>query len=337
MALRMGNFRRAQWLSKECNWYNTITMISRVVKHCVDSMKNLTFYSQQLTLTLCRTWISLAGPSLWRLKGTPRAALFNIPWAIGRHAAYFILTGLSLGGLALEGCETKENPDEISSQLAFGVEKQHEDRSQFSHQTVKPQQMGIQRPQESWPRIVAFGDSLTAGYGLSSDESYPAQLQERLIDANYHYKVINAGVSGDTTAGGLRRMDWVLKSRPTIVILALGGNDGLRGHPLDETYANLEKIIQRLKAEGVTILLTGMKIPPNYGEAYTSEFSTMYEKLAKQYDVKLMPFFLEDVAARPKLNQADGIHPTAEGYQIIVDNLLESLVPLLEAKANVES
>jgi acyl-CoA thioesterase-1 len=262
---------------------------------------------------------------------------FSIPWAIRRHAAYFILIGLSLCGLALEGCETKENPDEISSQLAFGVEKQHDDRSQFSHQTVTPQQAGIHGPQESWPRIVAFGDSLTAGYGLSSDESYPALLQERLIEANYHYKVINAGVSGDTTAGGLRRLDWVLKSRPTIVILELGGNDGLRGHPLDDTYANLEKIIQRLKAEGVAILLAGMKIPPNYGEAYTSEFSMMYEKLAKKYDVTLMPFFLEDVAARPTLTQADGIHPTAEGYQIIVANLLESLAPLLEAKAEVKS
>jgi acyl-CoA thioesterase-1 len=240
-------------------------------------------------------------------------------------------------GLALEGCESKENPDDISRKFAFGVEKQHDDRSRISQPTVKPQQTGIQRPQENWPRIVAFGDSLTAGYGLSSDQSYPALLQERLIEANYHYKVINAGVSGDTTAGGLRRLDWVLKSRPTIVILELGGNDGLRGLPLRETQSNLEKIILRLKAEGVTILLAGMKIPPNYGEAYTSEFSMMYQKLAKQYDVTLMPFFLEDVATRPKLTQADGIHPTAEGYQIIVENLLENLTPLLEANAEVKS
>lgn len=256
--------------------------------------------------------------------------------ALGGYAACVFLTAFSLFGLALEGCEGKENPDEISSRLAFGVEKQPGDRSPVSPQSVTPQQTGI-RPQEHWPRIVAFGDSLTAGYGLSSDQSYPALLQERLLESNHHYKVINAGVSGDTTAGGLRRLDWVLKSRPTIVILELGGNDGLRGLPLEETYANLEKIIQRLKAEGVTILLAGMKIPPNYGETYTSQFSLMYEKLAIQYEIALMPFFLADVAMRPSLTQADGIHPTAEGYHIIADNVLKNLEPLLETKSEVES
>ena len=269
-------------------------------------------------------------------EGPSSVLSLTIPWVIGRHAACVVLTGLALFGLTLEGCESKENPDDISGPLAFGVEKQSNDSTRVSAQSVKPQQTGI-RPQENWPRIVAFGDSLTAGYGLSSDQSYPALLQNRLIEANYHYKVINAGVSGDTTAGGLRRVDWVLKSRPTIVILELGGNDGLRGQPLKDTYANLEKIIQRLKAEGVTILLVGMKIPPNYGEAYTSEFSSMYGKFAKKYDVELMPFFLEDVATRPGLTQADGIHPTAEGYRIIVDNLLESLLPLLEAETAVKS
>ena len=254
-----------------------------------------------------------------------------------RHAGICVLIALSVCGLAFGGCENKENSDDISRPFAFGVEKKSDDGLQISNPTVNPQQTGIQRPQEHWPRIVAFGDSLTAGYGLSSDESYPAKLQKRLIEENYHYQVINAGVSGDTTAGGLRRLDWVLKSRPTIVILVLGGNDGLRGLPLDDTYANLEKIIQRLKAEGVTTLLGGMKIPPNYGEAYTSEFSKMYERLAREYDVKLMPFFLEGVALRPHLTQADGIHPTAEGYQIIVENLFESLSPLLDANVEVAS
>ncbi|UCE63505.1 MAG: arylesterase [Nitrospirota bacterium] len=315
-------------------------MIPSVAKYCVESVKKLIFNLHDGALRLFNRAIfsSSRSQSFTRPTWRPSAGLsLRIPWAIGRHAAYGILTTLSVCGLALEGCESKENPDEISGQFAFGVEKQSGDRPQFSNQTVKPRPTAIQRPQEHWPRIVAFGDSLTAGYGLLSDESYPAQLQERLIKANYRYQVINAGVSGDTTAGGLRRLDWVLKSRPTIVILVLGGNDGLRGLPLDDTYANLEKIIQRLKAEGVTILLAGMKIPPNYGEAYTSEFSMMYEKLAGEYDLKLMPFFLEDVAMRPHLIQADGIHPTAEGYQIIVDNLLESLVPLLEAGAEVKS
>ena len=182
------------------------------------------------------------------------------------------------------------------------------------------------------PRIVAFGDSLTAGFGVSPDDSYPAQLQERLDDAGYAYRVINAGVSGDTTAGGLRRLNWVLKSRPEIVILELGANDGLRGHRINETFANLEQIIQRLQSESVTVLLTGMKIPPNYGVDYTSQFSAMYEQLAKKFKVPLMPFFLEDVAARRELNQADGLHPTGEGYRIIVDNLFGVLVPLLEMR-----
>lgn len=260
-----------------------------------------------------------------------------LPSTVVRHAACVMLVGLSVCGLALAGCESKENSEEITGKLGFGVEKPYDDRSQISNRGDQPQETRIQKPQENWPRIVAFGDSLTAGYGLSSEESYPALLQERLIKANLHYKVINAGVSGDTTAGGVRRLDWVLKSRPTIVILELGGNDGLRGLPLHDTYGNLEKIIQRLKAEGVTILLAGMKIPPNYGQAYTDEFSTMYEKLAKKYNVTLMPFFLEGVALRPHLTQPDGIHPTAEGYQIIADNVLENLVPLLEANAGVES
>ena len=263
-------------------------------------MKNLTFYPRQLFICL-------------------------------------FLAGLSLFSLALGGCESQDNPEEISTQIGFGVDRRSQERSRFSTTSTESQPTRVPRPDESWPRIVAFGDSLTAGFGLPSDESYPAQLQERLIEADYHYMVINAGVSGDTTAGGLRRVNWVLKSRPTIVILELGANDGLRGFPLDETYSNLEKIIQRLKAEDVTILLAGMKIPPNYGETYTSKFSAMYETLAHQYDLELMPFFLKDVAARPEFNQADGLHPTGEGYRIIVENLIESLVPLLDGQAGVES
>ena len=259
MALRGCNSPSLSSLANESTQYNTINMIPRVEIQWGESMKNLTFYTRQLFLPL-------------------------------------LLTGLTLFGLALGGCETKENPDEISTQFAFGVEKQPKERSRYSTTNAESQPTRIQRPEESWPRIVAFGDSLTAGLGISSDQSYPAQLQERLLEADYHYVVINAGVSGDTTAGGLRRLDWILKSRPTIVILELGANDGLRGFPLDETYANLEKIIQRLKTERVTILLAGMKIPPNYGEAYTSEFSAIYEILAKKYDVELMPFFLKLVS-----------------------------------------
>jgi len=180
------------------------------------------------------------------------------------------------------------------------------------------------------PRIVAFGDSLTAGLGVSADESYPAQLQRRLDTLNYRYRVINAGVSGDTTAGGLRRVPWVLNSKPVLVILELGGNDGLRGLSLDQTKSNLRQIIQRLQQAGVTVILAGMKLPPNYGQEYTMGFEAIYPTLAKQYQLPLIPFFLEGVAASATLNQADGIHPTKEGYRMIVEQILKILSPLLD-------
>lgn len=180
------------------------------------------------------------------------------------------------------------------------------------------------------PRIVAFGDSLTAGLGVAPDESYPAQLQRRLDALNFRYRVINAGVSGDTTAGGLRRVSWVLASKPDLVILELGGNDGLRGLRLDQTKLNLDHIIQQLQQAGVRVVLAGMKLPPNYGKEYTAGFEAIYPSLAKRYQLPLIPFFLEGVAATATLNQADGIHPTKEGYHIIVEQVLKTLVPLLD-------
>jgi acyl-CoA thioesterase-1 len=179
------------------------------------------------------------------------------------------------------------------------------------------------------PRIVAFGDSLTAGLGVAAEESYPAQLQRRLDSRGLRYRVINAGVSGDTTAGGLRRVDWVLKSRPDIVVLELGANDGLRGLKVQETRANLEKIIQRCREASVLVVLAGMKLPPNYGTEYTKSFESIYPALAKQYRLPLIPFFLEGVAGSTALNQSDGIHPTSEGYRIIADLVMEAVRPLL--------
>ncbi|GJL55560.1 MAG: arylesterase [Nitrospirales bacterium] len=184
---------------------------------------------------------------------------------------------------------------------------------------------------EDRPRIVALGDSLTAGLGVPPDESYPSRLQRHLDQAGYSYHVVNAGVSGDTTAGALRRLDWVLKNQPSIVILELGANDGLRGQPIKTIHGNLQKILQRLKDRQVHILLTGMKIPPNYGFDYTSQFSEIFPQLADEFDVAFMPFFLEDVAAHRSLNQADGIHPTGEGYAIVVEHLMTYLEPLLRA------
>ena len=182
------------------------------------------------------------------------------------------------------------------------------------------------------PRIVAFGDSLTAGLGVATEDTYPARLQRRLDEQGLRYRVINAGVSGDTTAGGLRRVEWVLKSHPDMVILELGGNDGLRGLNVQETKANLEQIIQRCQEASVTVILAGMKLPPNYGADYTKAFEAIYPALAKRYRVLLIPFFLDGVAGSASLNQADGIHPTSEGYRIITEKVLEQITPLLHAR-----
>ena len=180
------------------------------------------------------------------------------------------------------------------------------------------------------PHIVAFGNSLTAGLGVAPAESYPAHLQRTLDAAGYAYRVVNAGVSGETTAGGVRRVSWVLNGKPAIVILELGGNDGLRGLSLHETKANLERIIQQLQEASVTVVLAGMKLPPNYGQDYTAGFEALYQALAKQYHLTLIPFFLDGVATSSALNQADGIHPTGEGYRLIVERIFPALEPLLE-------
>ena len=177
--------------------------------------------------------------------------------------------------------------------------------------------------------IVAFGDSLTAGYGVAPEESYPALLGARLRQAGYRYRVINAGVSGDTTAGGLRRVDWALKLKPEIALVELGANDALRGQDLEKTRANLDAIVARFEAGGARVLLLGMRLPPNYGGRYARAFEKVYEDVARERKVPLMPFFLDGVGAVARLNQSDGIHPTAEGYRVIVERLWPNLTPLL--------
>jgi acyl-CoA thioesterase-1 len=178
------------------------------------------------------------------------------------------------------------------------------------------------------PVIVAFGDSLTAGFGVRPEDAYPALLQSRLRDAGYPHRVVNAGVSGDTTAGGLRRVDWVLKVKPTIVILELGANDGLRGQPVGNIQANLEQLVRRFQAAGAHVLLVGMRLPPNYG-GYADQFARLYAQVARQTGATLMPFFLDGVGGDSRLNQLDGIHPTAEGYGRVVERLWPHLEPLL--------
>jgi acyl-CoA thioesterase-1 len=177
--------------------------------------------------------------------------------------------------------------------------------------------------------VVVLGDSLSAGLGVAVDEAFPARLQARLRADGYDYRVVNAGVSGDTTAGGLRRVDWVLRAKPDVVVVALGANDGLRGLSPREMRANLEAIVGRLQAAGARVLLAGMRLPPNYGADYTKEFEAVFPEVARRARVPLMPFLLDGVAADPRLNQPDGIHPTAAGQQLIADRLWPHLRSLL--------
>lgn len=177
--------------------------------------------------------------------------------------------------------------------------------------------------------ILAFGDSLTAGFGVRPEDAYPALLAARLRAEGYAYQVVNAGVSGDTTAAGLRRVDWALRVRPEIVILELGANDALRGQDLRGVRNNLEQMVERFQAAGARVLIAGMRLPPNYGPQYAGEFHTMYRTVARKTGAVLIPFFLEGVGGVPGLNQLDGIHPTAEGYRMVVERLWPHLVPLL--------
>ncbi|MBI4456395.1 MAG: arylesterase [Acidobacteria bacterium] len=179
------------------------------------------------------------------------------------------------------------------------------------------------------PAIVAFGDSLTAGFGLRQEQSYPAQLQALLDDAGHPYRVINAGINGETSAQGLSRVPSIIDQNPHLVILELGANDGLRGIPISSIQQNLETIIKRLKARSIPVVLAGMRLPPNYGLDYAEQFRQMYLDLAKKYDLTLIPFFLDQVAGHPELNLEDGIHPTAEGYRIVTRAVFEAIKPLL--------
>jgi acyl-CoA thioesterase-1 len=181
--------------------------------------------------------------------------------------------------------------------------------------------------------IVALGDSLTAGFGVAPDEAFPSRIAERLRREGYEYRVVNAGVSGDTSAGGRRRVDWVLRARPEIVIVALGANDGLRGQSPVALQDNLEAIVRRAQAAGARVLLAGMRVPSNYGEPFTREFAAAYQAVARRTGAPLVPFLLDGVAANPSLNQADGIHPNAEGHRIIADRLWPHLRPLLKKPA----
>jgi len=177
--------------------------------------------------------------------------------------------------------------------------------------------------------IVAMGDSLTEGLGVNQDEAYPAQLERKLRAVGYNYTVINAGVSGETTTGALARVDWVLTLKPDIVILATGGNDSLRAIDPALTQENIRQLVQTFQTAGVVVVLAGMQTVQNLGQEYTNAFRAIYPALATAYDVTLIPFFLEDVAGDPKLNQDDFIHPTAAGYTIVVETIYPYVLEVL--------
>ncbi len=178
------------------------------------------------------------------------------------------------------------------------------------------------------PRIVFLGDSLTAGLGLATDQSFPSLIGRRLRDKGLNFDVVNAGVSGDTSAGGLRRLDWSIEGDVRVLVLALGANDGLRGLPVADMRKNLAAVLERATARGIPVILAGMEAPPNYGVDYTREFRAVYTDLAKAYDVRFIPFLLQGVAGEAALNQADGIHPNIRGAEMVADIVWAELEPL---------
>ena len=210
--------------------------------------------------------------------------------------------------------------------VAFSCsQKPSEDTTEVVEETEK---QAVVTPNKT---ILFFGNSLTAGYGIEPEDSFTGIIQQRIDSLELGYNVINGGLSGETTASGLNRLDWFLEEEPYIFVLELGGNDGLRGIDLQETRTNLRKIIQliREKYPDTHILLAGMQIPPNMGQNYTKEFQTIFPDLAKEEGVQLIPFLLEGVAGNPSLNLPDGIHPNEEGHRLVAETVWEYLRPML--------
>ncbi len=196
-----------------------------------------------------------------------------------------------------------------------------------------PASPAVVRDGDAAIRIVFLGDSLTAGLGLPEDEAFPALVERRLRAAGLAVRVVNAGVSGDTSAGGLSRLDWLLRQSPDVLFVSLGANDGLRGLSPEMTERNLRQIVERGRTAGARVVLAGMKLPPNYGTEYVQRFEAVFPRLARELDVEWIPFLLEGVGGRRSLNQADGIHPNAAGHRKIADTVLPALRAAIESAA----
>jgi acyl-CoA thioesterase-1 len=220
-----------------------------------------------------------------------------------RIAAVFFLLGLVLFGCQQQDTPTRQAP-----------------ASDASRQTVQPDE----------GTIVAMGNSLTAGLGVAEEQAYPAQLEALLRSNGYRFRVVNAGISGETSSGALSRTQWTLTLHPHIVILETGANDGLRGVPSDVIRQNISAIVQQLQQHNVVVILAGMRRVQNLGEAYTTTFAKVYRTVAQTHDLIFMPFFLDGVGGNPELNQADGIHPTADGYRRIVAALYPYVTTAIE-------
>ena len=211
-------------------------------------------------------------------------------------------------------CTVQSTTDQTSTNIAT------ETVSETSKTTSKPEAIA-----KDQPRVIILGDSLTAGLGLDVNLAYPALVAKQLGELGYPTEIINAGQSGDTTAGGLRRVDWLLKQNPDLLIVELGANDGMRGIPLPEIEKNLNGIIDKAQVKDVPVFLMEMYIPTNFGQEYTDGFHDIFTKTAASQGIPLIPFLLQDVAGKPELNQADGIHPTAEGHRLMANVVREGI------------
>lgn len=229
------------------------------------------------------------------------------------RSSRLLLSLIAALALAAGGCNSKNPPPEPATQASAAA----------------PAAQPVASPRDDRPVIVAFGDSLTAGYGTDAGNSYPDFLERDLNDKGFLYHVVNAGISGNTTKDGIERLPDVLALKPSLVIVAFGGNDGLRGLPIDSTRRNLDQIVSTLQRAGTKIVLGGITLPPNYGADYIRQFNQIYASLSKQYHVPLLPFLLKDVYGTAGSMQADGIHATAQGNQQVARNLLPLVLPLL--------
>ena len=236
----------------------------------------------------------------------------------------FILL-LPIFAFVLAGCQSSKPAEPATSDTPAASR----DESDLADTTQAPAAPAVD-PNDTRPVILAFGDSLTAGFGAATGESYPDYLQRDLDAAGYHYRVANFGISGNTTKDGVDRLKDVLALKPAVVIVAFGGNDGLRGLPIDATRKNLDQIVSTLNASGTKVVLGGITLPPNYGPDYIKQFNETYALLAKKFHAPLLPFLLIKVYGTPGSMQADGIHATAQGNQQVARNLLPLVTPLLK-------